>query len=225
MNDSMNHFAQFFKDGGFFMYVNVGTSVATVAIIAERVYRLYFQYGIHARSFLEQAEKLILANNLDRAIKLCNSVPNAVLPRVVKAGLLAAHKGRAAVSAALEESLLENTPLLQKRIQTMWSLANIATLIGLIGTIVGLIGAFRAVGAATPEQRTSLLTNGISEAMNNTAFGLSIAVTNIVGHLFINGQAKRMIEDMELAGVRMENLLSSRPFTLNEEEGNEAARA
>lgn len=218
-----SHLADFFRQGGPFMYINIGTSIATLAIIIERVYRLYFHYNIHGRSFLEQAEKLILANNLDRAIKLCNSVPNAILPRVVKAGLLAAHKGRGAVAAALEESLLENTPLIQKRVQTLWSLANIATLVGLIGTIVGLIGAFAAVGLATPEQKTALLTKGISEAMNNTAFGLGIAVSNIMAHLFINGQAKRMIDDMELAAVRMENLLSSRPFTLGSEEDEQAA--
>jgi biopolymer transport protein ExbB len=212
------HIAQFFRDGGFFMYLNIGTSIASLAIIIERVYRLYFDYNIHGRSFLEQAEKLILANNLDRAIKLCNSVPNALLPRVVKAGLLAAHKGRAAVSAALEESLLETTPYIQKRVQTLWSLANVATLLGLIGTIVGLIQAFGAIGLAAPEQKSILLTKGISEAMNNTAFGLGIAVTCIIAHLFINGQAKRMVEDMDLAAVRMENLLSSRSFTLSEEE-------
>lgn len=217
------HLAEFVREGGFFMYINIGTSIATLAVIIERVYRLYFHYNIHGRSFLEQAEKLILANNLDRAIKLCNSVPNAMLPRVVKSGLLAAHKGRAAVSAALEESIMENTPFIHKRVQTLWSLANIATLVGLIGTIVGLIRAFEAVALATPEQKTALLTQGISEAMNNTAFGLTIAVTNIIAHLFINGQARHMIEDIDLASVRMENLLSSRPFTLGSEEEETAA--
>ena len=215
--------AEFVREGGPFMYINIVVSVSTIAVIVERVYRLYFEYNIHGRAFLEQAEKLILANNVDRAIKLCNTVPRAILPRVVKAGLLAAHKGRAAVSAALEEALLEYTPLLQKRIQTMWSLANIATLIGLIGTITGLISAFRAVSLASPEQRTNMLTQGISEAMNNTAFGLSIAVTNIIAHMFLSGQSKGMTEDLDLAAVRMENLLSSRRFTVGEE-GQAASR-
>lgn len=210
--------AEFFRAGGQFMYINVVVSISTIAVITERTYRLYFQYNIHGRSFLEQAEKLILANNIDRAIKLCNSVPNALLPKVVKSGLLAAHKGRAAVSAALEEALLEYSPLIQKRVQTMWSLANIGTLIGLIGTIIGLIGAFKAVSLATPEQKTALLTEGIAEALNNTAFGLSIAVTNIIGHLFLSSQSKGMTEDIDLAAVRMENLLSSRPFTVSDEE-------
>ncbi len=215
--------AEFVRQGGPFMYINIVVSISTIAVVAERTYRLYFEYNIHGRAFLEQAEKLILANNIDRAIKLCNTVPRAILPRVVKSGLLAAHKGRAAVSAALEEALLEFTPLLQKRIQTMWSLANIATLVGLIGTIVGLIRAFKAVSLATSEQKTTLLTEGISEAMNNTAFGLSIAVTNILAHLFLSGQSRTMTEDLDLAAVRMENLLSSRRFTVGEE-GHAASR-
>ncbi len=212
------HVAKFVEEGGPFMYLNICTSIATLATIVERVYRLYFQYNINGRAFLEQTEKLILANNLDRAIKKCNVLPNALLPKVVRNGLLAAHKGRAAVSAALEEALMDATPLLQKRVQTLWSLANIATLIGLIGTIIGLIRSFSAVGMAAPEQKTALLTQGIAEAMNNTAFGLSIAVTNIIAHLFINGQSRKMIEELELAALRMENLLSSRPFSVGEEQ-------
>ena len=212
-----------FKQNPTFMVLNLFVSAIVLTIVIERFAFQMTRYRVNSNEFFAQVKKLVMAGNIDRAIKLCNSVPSAVLPRVVKQGLLAAHKGRSAVSAALEEGLMENTPLLQKRVQTLWSLANIATLIGLIGTIVGLIRAFAAVSLATPEQKTALLTKGISEAMNNTAFGLGIAVTNIIAHLFILGQAKRMIDDMELAALRMENLLSSRVFAVGGEDEEQAA--
>lgn len=209
-------FAEFFQHGGMALYINIIVALATVVLIIERSHRLFVKFNINGRGFLEQVEKLILANNLERAIKQCNSVPDAILPKIIKAGLLAAHKGRAAISQALEESMLSWLPSIHARVQTLWSLANIATLVGLIGTILGLIKAFQAIGLATPEMKTLILTQGIAEAMYNTAFGLTIAVTNIIAHMFLHNQAKHMSEDIELASVRMENLLSSRTFTLTE---------
>lgn len=217
-------FEEFLKHGGLALYINIIVAIGTILLIIERTYRLYVQYNINGRGFLEQVEKLILANNLERAIKQCNSAPTAILPKIIKAGLLAAHKGRAAITQALEESMLTWMPLVHLRVQTLWSLANIATLVGLIGTIFGLIKAFQAIGVATPEMKTLILTQGIAEAMYNTAFGLTIAVTNIVGHMFLHGQAKHMSEDVELASVRMENLLSSRTFTVGENAEEAASR-
>lgn len=217
-------FMEFMKHGGVPLYVNLIVMAATILIIIERTIRLYSTYNINGRGFLEQIEKLILANNLERAIKQCNGVQTAILPKIIKSGLLAAHKGRAAVTQALEESMLSWLPLIHARVQTLWSLANIATLVGLIGTIFGLITAFQAIALATPEEKTKILTMGIAEAMYNTAFGLTIAVANIIAHMFLHGQAKHMSEDIELASVRMENLLSSRTFTLSENSEEAASR-
>jgi len=81
---------------------------------------------------------------------------------------------------------------------------------GLIGTIVGLIGTFKSLGHVPADQKQALLSKGISEAMNNTAFGLGIAVTCIIFHLFLTAYAKRMIETVELNAMKLENLLSRR---------------
>ena len=99
------------------------------------------------------------------------------------------------------------TPAISKRIAPLWSLANIATLIGLVGTITGLIGTFKSLGAASPEMKQLMLSKGISEAMNNTAFGLTIAVVCIVAHLMLTSKAKQMIEEIEYNALRLENLL------------------
>ena len=114
------------------------------------------------------------------------------------------------MARALEEAVLEVTPAIGKRIGALWSLANVATLVGLIGTIIGLIGTFKSLEAASPEMKQVMLSRGISEAMNNTAFGLSIAVTCIVTHLMLSSKSKSMIEDIEYNALRLENLLSRR---------------
>jgi biopolymer transport protein ExbB len=200
----------FFHEGGPFMYVNVFWLACAMAVIVERIITLMFRYNLNAPPFMEQVTKLVLTGNVDRAVKLCGAAPNAPLAKVVRAGLTRANRGELEVSKAVEEAILEHTPLVQTRIGWLWSLANIATLVGLIGTIVGLIGTFRSLGNVPADQKQALLSAGISEAMNNTAFGLSIAVTCISFHLFLNAYSKRMVEVVELNAMKLENLLSRR---------------
>jgi biopolymer transport protein ExbB len=202
--------AEFFKQGGLFMGVNLCTSVVAVAIIVERIIVLAFRLNLNAGPFMEQIQKLIMSGNVDRAVKLCGAAPEAALSRVVRAGLTRAGKGEQEVSRALEEAVLEVTPAISRRISALWSLANVATLVGLIGTITGLIGTFRSLGAASPEMKQLMLSKGIAEAMNNTAFGLTIAVTCIVAHLLLTSKSKAMVEEVEYNALRLENILSRR---------------
>ena len=160
----MQHLAEFFEQGGFFMYVNLICSTITIAIIVERTIFFLGKGSVNAKAFLEQIRKLVAANNVDRAIKLC-SATEAPVARVAKAGLTRLPKGEAAVTTAIEETLVDVTPELKKRIGSLWSLANIATLIGLLGTITGLIGAFAAVAKAAAADRSTILSAKISEAV------------------------------------------------------------
>jgi biopolymer transport protein ExbB/TolQ len=200
--------AEFFKEGGPFMFVNVATSAVAIAIIVERVLVLAFKLNLNAPPFMSQVHKLILSGRVDSAVRLCDAAPNAALSRVVRAGLSRANRGDHEVARTLEEAVLEVTPAISRRIAPLWSLANIATLVGLVGTITGLIGTFRSLGAASPEMKQLMLSKGISEAMNNTAFGLTIAVVCIVAHLMLSSKAKQMIEEIEFNALRLENWLS-----------------
>jgi biopolymer transport protein ExbB/TolQ len=202
--------AEFFKEGGPFMFVNVVTSAVAIAIVVERLVVLAFKLNLNAAPFMSQVQKLILSGNVDRAVKLCDAAPNAALSRVVRAGLTRANRGDQEVARSLEEAVLEVTPSIGRRIASLWSLANVATLVGLIGTITGLIGTFKSLGAASPEMKQVMLSKGISEAMNNTAFGLTIAVVCIVSHLLLTSKAKQMIEEIEYNALRLENMLSRR---------------
>ena len=137
----MQGLAQFLEQGGTLMYVNLVVSIITLAFIVDRTIFFLGKGSVNAKAFLEQIRKLVAANNVDRAVKLC-SATEAPVARVAKAGLTRLPKGEAAVTTAIEETLVDVTPDLKKRIGSLWSLANIATLIGLLGTITGLIGAF-----------------------------------------------------------------------------------
>ncbi|SEU33272.1 MULTISPECIES: MotA/TolQ/ExbB proton channel family protein [Stigmatella] len=201
---------KFFKDGGPFMFVNLFWFACSLAVAAERFFTLMFRYNLHAPPFMEQISKLVMTGNVDRAVKLCSAAPNAPLAKVIRAGLTRANRGEIEVAKAVEEALVEHTPHVGARIPWLWSLANIATLVGLVGTIFGLIGTFQALGNVPAEQKQQLLSDGISKAMNNTAFALSIAVLCIVFHLILTSYSKGMVESVELNALRLENLLSRR---------------
>jgi len=198
----------FFVQGGTFMFVNLFWFACAVAVIIERIYTLMFRYNLQAPPFMEQVGKLVESGNVDRAVRLCSAAPQAPLANVVRAGLMRAHKGELEVARAVEEAILEHTPLVQSRISWLWSLANIATLVGLIGTIFGLIRTFASLGNVPAEKKQEMLSAGISEAMYNTAFGLSVAVICIIFHLFLTAYARRMVEVVELNALKLENLLS-----------------
>jgi biopolymer transport protein ExbB/TolQ len=200
-------FAKFLQDGGPFMYVNVFNVALVIAIIIDRVIAIIIKNSLSRDAFMRHILRMVANRNFDRALKLCNAAPRAALAKVVKAGLQRANKGEAVIIAAIDAAILEVTPPIKTRVSTLWAMANIATLVGLIGTVTGLIGAFQAIGLAAPEQRAALLSGGISEAMNNTAFGLSIAVTAIVSHVLLSGAAKKLVDDLERYSVVLENAL------------------
>ena len=203
----MGQIAEAFRSGGIWMYTILIMSVFAAGITIERFIYLFFKYNINANAFMAQVQKLVMAGSIDRAIKLCNAAPNAALPRVVKAGLTRANKGEIAIQNAIEEATLEVIPEITKRTPALLAVANIATLLGLLGTIIGLIGAFAALRDAPPEQKQEMLAGGIALAMNTTAFGLIVAIPTMLAHLFLSGTSKRIVDEIDQHAVKLENIL------------------
>jgi biopolymer transport protein ExbB len=200
---------EFMIEGLPFSFINVGVLAFVLAIIVERFVFILTKYRVNSREFMAQIRKLVQAGNIDRAIKLSEAAPLPLL-QVVKSGLTQVNRGEEAVIASMEERMSEVLPDLEKRIGALWSLANIATLVGLLGTISGLIKSFGAVEFAEPAERTAKLSLGISEAMYNTALGLGIAVLCMIFHLILHGMAKRIKQDMERSTMKLENLIMMR---------------
>lgn len=206
----MGAIAEAFRTGGVWMYIILAVSIIAIGITIERFIYLFFKYSVNAEPFMAQIQKLVMANNIDRAIKLCNAQPSAALPRVIKAGLTRANKGEVEIQNALEEATLEVVPMVQKRTPVLQPLANIATLLGLLGTIIGLIEAFAALEKATPETRQKLLARGIALAMNTTAFGLIVAIPTLIFHMILSSMTKKILDEIDMYSVKLENLLISR---------------
>lgn len=206
----MDAIARAMSEGGFWMYIILVASIFAIGIIIERFIFLFFKYNINATAFMGQIQKLVMANNIDKAIKLCNAAPSAALARVIKAGLSRANKGPDEIQNAVEEATLEVIPYIQKRTNSLQAIANIATLMGLLGTIIGMIGAFSDLATVSPDKRQEALGRNISLAMNTTAFGLIVAIPCLLFHLILAGITKKIIDEIDLYSVKLENLLISR---------------
>lgn len=203
----MSFLSEVFQKGGPFFIVNTFFLAIVIGLIVERAIYFLGRGHLNAKAFLEQLRKLLSANNVDRAKKLCDAT-TAPVARVAKAGLNRLHRGEAAVAQAMEETMTDTIPEVKARVGALWSLANITTLVGLLGTIAGLIATFAAIGDANPADRQKRLSDGISEAMYNTAYGLGIALICMVGHLLLSGAMKKVISDLEAFSLRFENLLA-----------------
>ena len=199
--------AEFYRNGAFWMHPIAFVSVIVVAVVVERVYFLLVRYNLNAKTFYQQVQKLVMNNQIDKAIKLCNRDPHAALPRVIKAGLTRANKGEAEISSAVEEEVLRLTPMINQRVIWLPSLASLATMLGLLGTIIGMIEAFAAVANAAPDQKQEMLAKSISIAMNTTAFGLIVAIPTLFIALLIMTLVKKIVDEIDEYSLRIVNML------------------
>jgi biopolymer transport protein ExbB len=156
----------------------------------------------------KQLTPMLKANDLARAENVLQK-QSTPLARVLQYGLakLRVNASRNAVEAAMEEGIMEVMPELEKRTHYLATLANIATLLGLLGTIIGLIQAFTAVASADPAEKADLLSASISVAMNTTAFGLVAAIPLILIHSFLAAKTTRLVDNIEMATVKCLNLI------------------
>ena len=148
----------------------------------------------------------ISQGNIQGAIKVCSGNPTP-LTRIVQTGLMRANRSEPEIVAAMEEASLRELPMVEKRTGYLAMLGNLATLAGLLGTITGLIKSFAGVAGVDPSQKATLLSKGISEAMNCTAFGLIVALMGLVGFAILNGKTQTLEDDINEASVQVLNLV------------------
>lgn len=199
---------EFFKSGGAFMYPIVLVMGVGLAIAIERFIYLSSTQSKTNKVWRNIAPALS-ADDLSRAQQIVDGVKTP-LAKVLQYGLARKKAGasRAMIDSSMEEGIMEVTPDLEQRTHYLATLANIATLIGLLGTIVGLIQAFTAVAGADPAEKADLLSASISVAMNTTAFGLTAAIPLILIHSYLATRTTKLVDNIEMAAVKSLNLMT-----------------
>ncbi len=198
----------FFQKGGLFMYPILLVFAGGMAIVFERWVQLNRIQKTNQKMW-NQVHPVLAKGEFDKAREMANKDKSS-MAQMLGMGLArqGAVRRRADIEIAMEESMMEIIPQLEKRTPYVALLANIATLLGLLGTIMGLIEAFTAVTNANPAEKADLLSASISVAMNNTAFGLMSAIPLLLFHAKLTSTAGQIVDSMEMASVKVLNIVS-----------------
>lgn len=190
------------------MYFILTVMVIGLAILLERWFYLR-RANSENRKLWNKLLPLLNEGQHEQAEKMASGSTTAI-GRVLGYGISRAHGGasRAEVEMAMEESLMEVTPLLERRTHYLATFANIATLLGLLGTIIGLIRGFQAVANVNPAEKADLLSASISVAMNTTAFGLMVAIPLLLAHSWLQSMTNGLVDSVETAAVKFLNSIS-----------------
>ena len=201
---------KFFQDGGVFMDPIVVVFAIGLVIVLERWFFLVKASTSNQRLW-KKLVPLVTAGKYKEANDLARKSSSAV-GSILSYGLdrVRSARRRDDIEKAMEESLLEVTPRLERRTHYLATFANVATLLGLLGTIIGLIRAFTAVAAANPAEKADMLSASISVAMNTTAFGLMVAIPLLLSHTWLQTKTTELVDSLEMASVKFLNSVTER---------------
>ncbi len=199
-----------FSEGGFWMYPILLVQIAAIVIVVERVLVLYFRRSTNTRRYVALFEEDIKKGQLQKVLKKAENLSSASpLRKVVEAGTQAALNmgGREEIQSKMDEVLFHEQSKLESRVEFLSMLGNVATLMGLLGTITGMIRSFASIAGQDQTTKAAMLAQGISEAMNATAYGLIVAIPTLVLYSVLQNRVNRISDDMTKAALRLFNLL------------------
>jgi len=200
----------FFASGGLFMYPILLVFAFGVAVAIERYVTLTIVTSKN-QVVWDQVQPLLTNGEFDEARELTRK-DESTISKVLNMGLSlqGAVRRREDIEIAMEESMMEIVPRLEKRTPYVALASSIATLLGLLGTIMGLIQAFTAVANANPAEKADLLSASISVAMNTTAFGLMVAIPLLITHAILTSKTGDIVDSLEMATVKSLNVFTRR---------------
>jgi biopolymer transport protein ExbB len=218
--DTVNSIIKFFLDGGLFMYPILFIFAAGVAVAIERFLFLTVERVRNRKEWERIVPHLYKGSFGDALLQAKKS--HAAIGTILVYGLerIQRKQEQEKVEMAMAQGMMEIIPRLEKRTHYLSTLANVATLLGLLGTIIGLIQAFTAVANADPAQKADLLSASISVAMNTTAFGLIAAIPLLILYSYLQTKTSEVVDSLEMASVQCLNLVTAPRGDL---EGDEAA--
>ena len=187
-----------FEGGGVFMYFIMAFALLTLGLILERAYF----FGVKVKATPADFRKNLLANILRgeyrNAETYAKSFAVTSLGRIAAIGtsLRANGAGDEEVQARMDEKLAGEISSIDRRTGFLAMYGNVSTLLGLLGTIVGMIHSFAAVASANPADRAMMLSKGISEAMNCTAFGLITAIPALIAYAYFQNRTDRLVGEL-----------------------------
>lgn len=210
-----DNIAEAFRHGGFWMIPIAVFQGVSFAVMFERVFVLFFKTKLNKEAVLAGLRERIFRGDVMGAIRFLSDQPQSPLTRILKAGLLEVRHGEEEVQAAMDEASMHEMPYLEKRTGYLSMISNGATLAGLLGTVLGMIKVFAAVAQVSAADKSTMLSAGISEAMNCTAYGLITAIPPLVVYSLLQGRTQAITDDVQASVASTINMVLRNKDKLN----------
>ncbi len=213
-----NYLAIIYK-GGFIVPLLIAVNLILLTFVVERIIMLSAAAGKgNLNIFVRTLQTLLNDNKIEDAAQLCDKQRGSIA-NVMKAGL---HRYRAlqsdktlmndqkvlAIQKDLEEATALELPVLSQNLIILSTIASISVLIGLIGTVLGMIRAFGALATAGAPDSLALA-NGISEALVNTAFGITGSTLAIIAYNYFSARIDATTYKMDEASFSVTQTFAS----------------
>jgi len=196
----------FISPGASAMWIILFLLFGALALVVEKFYFLFIKCSSGGNTFMNGISKYLKSGDYEKAIKYASSVKTP-LAKAVTAILQNRGKGSKAVQKSVDEVFLTETPRITRNINFIPTLANLATMVGLMGTIYGLMIAFDAIANVPAAQRAQALATGISVAMSTTLWGLLVAIPLLLVHGIIAGKSDKIVEEMDEKAAKLINMV------------------
>ncbi|MEA3244761.1 MAG: MotA/TolQ/ExbB proton channel family protein [Gemmatimonadota bacterium] len=205
----MNTILEYYRSGGPVMHAILTVGVLGLAVFLERVYVIVTNSRGSERAFIDRVVQLARAGKTDEAVRVCGEHRTA-LTYIGELVLRSPSRAEGDLQNAADAASVAALPALTRRLHYLPMLANVATLIGLLGTIFGLREAFSSVALVSAAERSGRLASGIAVALNATGFGLIVAIPLSLAHGWLTSRAELLIERADEFSVKLINALSAK---------------
>jgi len=196
--------------GGFTMYVLIGCSVLSLAILLER-FLAFRRKTLDRVSFMAGIRSAIQEGAIDRALKACEAA-RAPISAVVLAAITRHGSDEKIIGGASEREIIVETAKLERFTSVVGTIGNVAVYIGLFGTVLGIVRSFHNI-AQVGSGGISVVIGGVAEALICTAAGLAVAVPAVVVYNYFMRRVETFVREMELCASEISDLLTERKRT------------
>jgi len=193
--------------GGFTMYILIGCSILSLAVLLERVFT-YRRKTVDRSNFMSGIHSAIQEGAIDRALKVCETSPTPIAA-VVIAALKKHGSDEKIITGAAEREILVETSKLQRFTSIVGTIGNVAVYIGLFGTVLGIVRSFHNI-AQIGSGGISVVIGGVAEALVCTAAGLAVAVPAVVVYNYFMHRVEGFVTEMEICASETSDLLAER---------------
>lgn len=195
--------------GGFVIFILIGCSILSLAIIIERCFYYRSRSRVKRKDFMAEVSAELKRDRLMNALDICEST-NTPFSGVVYSGLRLYGHNESVISNAMEREVTVETTKLEQYTSVVGTIASTAVYIGLFGTVLGIIRAFHDIAQSSGSGGINVVINGIAEALVCTAAGLCVAVPAVIAYNYFIKRIDKFVVDMELCVSETMDLISAK---------------